>query len=105
MAVVYRKDGKVVSRSEWMEGARGLEAGAAPGGMNPACWPMWSDAAGCNPDQKAEVEAHARRHGLPSIEVNDQGQVKFDSPQTRKKYCELVGLFDRNGGYGDPQRR
>ena len=38
------------------------------------------------------------------VETRD-GRAIFNSRAHRKRYCESIGMFDRNGGYGDPQRR
>lgn len=68
------------------------------------CWPMCSDAAGVHPDQVAEAQAAATGLGVPT-EFTPDGRAVFRSPRHRKLYCEAVGLYDRNGGYGDPQRK
>lgn len=68
-------------------------------------WPMESDAAGVDVSQAAEAAAHAKAIGVPT-EFNPQtGNPVFTSRNHRKRYCEAVGLYDRNGGYGDPQKR
>jgi hypothetical protein len=69
----------------------------------PRIWPMKSDAAGVHPDQAAEAEAHSRELGVPT-EFNSEGQAVFTSARHRKRYCEAVGLYDRNGGPTDPRR-
>jgi hypothetical protein len=74
---------------------------AAPG-RNCGLWPMYSDAAGCNPDQVPEMEAHSREIGIPT-HFDSEGRAIFTSRKHRKKYCEAIGLFDRSGGYSDPQ--
>ena len=50
-----------------------------------AKWPIVSDAAGVAPSQVGEARRKFADLGL-------------------KEHCEAVGLYDRNGGYGDPQR-
>ncbi|MFA7279122.1 MAG: hypothetical protein WC100_03410 [Sterolibacterium sp.] len=70
----------------------------------PANWPMCSDAAGVHPKQINEASAHAERIGIPT-QFNSLGQAVFNSPQHRKKYCEHFKLFDKNGGFSDPQPR
>lgn len=69
-----------------------------------ATWPMVSDAAGCSPEQVEESREEARRNGVPT-EFTKAGQAIFTSARHRKAYCEMYGLYDRNGGYGDPQRK
>ncbi len=70
----------------------------------PGNWPMKSDAAGVHPDQAAEAQAHAESIGIPTQFIKD-GRAVFTDAGHRKKYCEAVGLYDRNGGYSDPQRQ
>lgn len=66
-----------------------------------ANWPMASDAAGVNPDQRQEAYDESVRLGVPT-EFNSEGQAVFTSAAHRKEYCEKNGLFDRNAGYSDP---
>jgi hypothetical protein len=63
-----------------------------------------SDAAGVAPSQVKEATDHSRKIGIPT-EFTPDGQAIFTSRSHRKRYLEAVGLFDRNGGYGDPQRQ
>jgi len=50
------------------------------------------------------VMADDRRKGVPTDYTRD-GCPIFTSRAHRKRYCEAHGYFDRNGGYGDPQKR
>jgi len=68
-----------------------------------AKWPILSDAAGVAPSQVGEARQKFADLGL-NTEVMRDGRVVFTSASHRKKHCEAVGLYDRNGGYGDPQR-
>ena len=68
-----------------------------------AKWPIVSDAAGVAPSQVGEARRKFADLGLKTEVAND-GRVVFTSAQHRKEHCEAVGLYDRNGGYGDPQR-
>lgn len=70
----------------------------------PGNWPMCSDAAGVNPDQRLDAMKHAQSIGIPT-EFNAKGQAVFTSASHRKRYCEAIGMYDRNGGYSDPQRK
>lgn len=67
-------------------------------------WPMKSDAAGVAADQVDEARAHSESIGIPT-DFTPDGRAIFRSRQHRKRYCEAIGLYDRNGGPGDPQRR
>lgn len=72
-------------------------------GCYSACWPMHSDAAGVNPKQIAEQMAYDVSMGVPT-EYDQEGCAIYTGPEHRKRHCEANGLFDRNGGYADPQR-
>ena len=69
----------------------------------PGTWPMFSDAAGVAQHQIPEAVEHSRKIGIPT-DFTPDGRVIFTSRQHRKRYCEAIGLYDRSGGYGDPQR-
>ncbi|MEM9082598.1 MAG: hypothetical protein AAGB34_03300 [Planctomycetota bacterium] len=64
-------------------------------------WPMLSDGAAVHPSQAKGASEHARAHGVPT-EFSRDGRPVFTGPDHRKNYCRLIGLRDRNGGYGDP---
>lgn len=74
------------------------------GGGLSGCWPMLSDAAGVHPDQIPVAKEKAKKAGI-NVNFHPDGRVIFESAKQRKAYCEHRGLYDRNGGYGDPQRR
>lgn len=76
-----------------------------PGGHNPACWPMWSDAGGCHPDQIKEYRGALNQAGVDADFRSSDGAIKWESSAHRKRCCEALGLHDRNGGYGDPRGR
>jgi hypothetical protein len=65
---------------------------------------MVSDAAGVSPEQSVDAMRHSQEIGIPT-EFNSQGQAVFTSASHRKRYCEAIGLYDRNGGFSDPQRK
>lgn len=70
----------------------------------PGNWPMLSDAAGVHPAQIKEAYAASVKAGVPTGFTPD-GRAIFSSAGHRKRYCEANGLYDRNGGFSDPQRR
>lgn len=70
----------------------------------PGNWPHRSWACGVLPEQRQEAEAAAARMGVPT-RFAENGDAIFESPRHRKRYCEAVGYYDRNGGYSDPQRK
>ena len=67
-------------------------------------WPLRSDAAGVHPSQVPEVMAACRARGVPT-EFTRDGRAILTGPAHRRTFCELRGLYDRNGGYGDPKRK
>lgn len=69
-----------------------------------ARYPMKSDAAGINPDQIDEARDYDAKIGVPTDYDQETGQAIYESAGHRKRHCEAHGLFDRNGGYSDPQR-
>lgn len=98
-----RRDGSIVL-DDGREAIRDFVAEQEEGARSGGTWPMWSDAAGHNPSQDGEVRRAIAARGLKADVHN--GQVKFESQKHRKEICEKVfGLYDRNGGYGDPQRQ
>lgn len=75
----------------------GFDTVATPGN-----YPMESTALGVNPSQRKEAYDHSVQIGVPT-EFNEKGNPVWKSRSHRKKYCEKIEFFDRDGGYGDPQ--
>jgi hypothetical protein len=75
-----------------------------PGTNGIAKWPIHSDAMGINPSQVAEAQAVLAAHGV-STEYDNQGRPVLTDARHRRRHAEALGFFDRNGGYGDPQRK
>jgi len=77
------------------------------GGFNhyAGAWPLHSVAAGVGPDQVQEATEHAKAIGVPTEFDKQTGDAIFIDKRHRKRYCEKRGLYDKNGGYGDPQRK
>jgi len=67
----------------------------------PGNWPLYSDAAGCHPDQVDHMQKEAARRGVPTDYTPD-GRVIFRSRDHRRRFCEAFRFYDRNAGYGDP---
>ena len=65
---------------------------------------MYSDALGVHPDQIPQAIEEARRHGV-RVEFSADGRAKLDSSRHRAAVAKPLGIYDRNGGYSDPQRR
>jgi hypothetical protein len=62
--------------------------------------PIHSDALACNPNQVPEMEAEAKRRGVPT-EHDGEGRPVLTSRSHRRDYMRAFGFFDRHGGYGD----
>lgn len=69
----------------------------------PANYPMVSYAAGVHPGQVKEHMEFLREAGCGQVNHTKNGDVIFESKGQRRKVCETLGLFDRNGGHSDPQ--
>ena len=63
-------------------------------------WPQHSDAAGVDESQTQEAMAHMTKQGCPT-EYDSQGRAIFTSRKHRKDALEVMGMYDRNAGYGD----
>jgi len=90
--------------NEVMERDLRAEHGFVSEQHSPGNWPMVSDMAGVAPSQVGELRQTLKTKGL-NTEVREDGSVVWRSRGERKAYCEAVGLYDRNAGYSDPQRR
>lgn len=72
----------------------------APGTNSPASWPMVSEGAAVHPKQIEEANNYSRAMGVPT-EHNALGQPVLTSREHRKRYNQIRGFFDKDGGYGD----
>lgn len=68
----------------------------------PANYPMVSSAAGVHPNQIKEHMDHLRQMGCGQVNHTKDGDVIFESKGQRKRVCEALGLYDRNGSFSDP---
>jgi hypothetical protein len=66
-------------------------------------WPMHSEAIAIHPSQIREQQDALAKHGV-TCDFDSEGRAILTSRHHRKEVAEAMGLFDRNGGYGDPQR-
>jgi hypothetical protein len=91
---VYRAAGTDKSREA-------LSARRGPDGHRPACWPMVSDAMLVSTErQRKAVHENARARGL-NLQFDRLGRPILESQGHRRQVCELMGMTDRNAGYGD----
>jgi len=77
---------------------------ASQGGQHAKTWPMKSNALAVHPSQRVEYMEFASKHGVPT-HFDKRGRPEFRTKRHRKKYAELVGATDFDGGYGDPDSR
>ena len=105
MSYTCTLNGKVVTREKLLEQKKGIDFdGGRVNTQSSAGWPIVSDAMGVLPMQIAEAKKLDTKLGV-SADYTKEGQPIFRSQGHRKKFCEAHGVYDLNGGYGDPQRR
>lgn len=79
------------------------------GGMKPCNWPMVAEiSCSIDADQVAEAVAYDKANGCRTeyVSVGDgEFAPKLENVHHYKRYMEAHGLYARNGGYNDPQRR
>lgn len=100
-------DGREVSQAEFEEHfppACSLESVGTCGSSLVGFKAIHSDALGVHPKQITEARESAIKKGVPT-EFDKKGRPIFTSRLHRKRYCEAYGYFDRDGGYGDAQRK
>lgn len=66
------------------------------------------EASGMHPSQIPEARALIAKYGMHGVEVLDKGEehphtgcMKFSDRAARKRWHQAMGIFDKNGGYGD----
>jgi len=77
---------------------------ASQGGQHASTWPMTSQALAVHPSQRHEYMDFASKSGVPT-HFDPRGRPVFRSRGHRRRYAELVGATDFDGGYGDPDSR
>jgi hypothetical protein len=104
MSVRWHINGREVTKKEFLRNKRGITPGSSPMTQCARTWPMLSDAAGVHPDQIPEARAELQKQGVDANFAPD-GRIEFRSKGHRKVVCEAMGLYDRNGGHGDPRKK
>jgi hypothetical protein len=100
-----RSDNGFITLDDGNEAVRDFQAEHAPRKRTRGeSWPLESEAMGVHPDQIPEMKRLAKEHGVPT-DFTPDGRAILRSRGHRKKFAETFGFWDRNGGYGDPQRR
>lgn len=99
-SVIYRINGKEVTRQEFLRGAKGS---GVPRITNTYRGhdPLISDGLGCMKSQVGEMREAIRRRGIQGVRVKDSGQLEITSRQGRKEVIRMRGFNDNDGGYGD----
>ena len=64
---------------------------------------MVSEALGVTKRQIPAALELAAKKGV-TVRFDSEGRAIFNSAKERKQYAEAHGFYDRDGGYGDPQR-
>jgi len=98
-----RRDGSITLD----DGTKAIrDMGAEHGGFQdtPGTWPQRSDAMGVAVEQIPQARAKSIRDGVPT-DFTPDGRAILTSRAHRKRYGESIGMYDRNGGYGDPRKR
>ena len=106
------KDGKLRHRGKVYEqivtGGLMFRFGAGPlnsrSGQG-STYPMKSCATGVGVGQIKEAMANDRANGVHGVTYDPKsGDAVYTCRSMRKKHCESLGMYDKNGGYSDPQR-
>lgn len=98
------RDGDYYTLADGTEVMRDFRAEHAPRHAGADLYPLFSDAMGVHPAQIPEMRRLARQRGVPT-EFTKDGRAVLTSRGHRKDFGEAFGFFDKDGGYGDPQRR
>ncbi len=78
-----------------------VEAGRAPGGTRPSCWPMRSNSLGINPEQIDEQMRADKEMGLSLDYDRQTGECLIPDQAMFKKACVANGMHHNNAGYSD----
>lgn len=98
--MIYRINGKEVSRQEFLKGAR---ANGIPPMTNTYRGhdPLISDGLGVMKAQVPEMREAIARRGIQGVRVKDNGQLEITSRRGRKEVLRMRGFVDNEGGFGD----
>lgn len=96
-------DGKIVL-NDGAVGERDIVMDHSQFQDTPGCWStgLYSDAAGVLPEQAREAYEHSVQIGVPTQFCPETGCAIFRDRSHRKNYLKVMGMVDKNGGYGDP---
>lgn len=74
--------------------------GSTAVGVNPACWPMLSDALAVHPSQAQAATDRNRKHGVPVSYDPKDGRAIIPDAGAYKKLRRLEGVHFNNSFYG-----
>lgn len=102
----YYIDDKQVAEAEYRATCKPFdmsELSAPPAAEANWKQPIASEAIACHPDQIPEMRASLEAAGVKA-EIDSHGRVIMTSRAHKREICKAMGMFDRDGGYGDAQR-
>lgn len=92
---------KIGSTYEWVAAPlkpKSVNTGKQPYGTSSD---FTSISLGCHPDQVDEYNAAAQARGIKGAWWDRGGICHLSSRRARNEVMEMLGMFDRDGGYGD----
>jgi hypothetical protein len=104
MAVIYRINGRKVTKAEWdKRRGVGLKPGEAPRVPNTyrSDAPHVTQGAGCLPHQVPAMREFCRKKGVRGVVVNNDGTVECRTRGARRRLLKARSLHDNDGGFGD----
>ena len=103
MSIVYKINGKVVTKRQWdRKKGRGLKGGVPMGTVAYSqSKPLKSLALSCHRDNADEYNRVAKLAGLTGIKWDKNGDCEITSRSDRAKWLRGQQQHDQDGGYGD----
>ena len=92
MTVVYKINGKSVSRDEFVKDSKGAGNIRQPYSTSRV---IVSEAAAVHPKDRHAANEHARKHGF-AIDFDSQGRPNFTSHRQQKAYLKTIGLHNKD---------
>ncbi len=101
--MIYRRNGKVVSREDFQKGRKSNWLEVPP--MVPNTYtehdPLLSEGCGVMKSQVGEAREMIKRHNIQGAAVLPSGKLRFTSRRARKEFLNRRGFVDNQAGYGD----
>jgi hypothetical protein len=92
MEVVYKINGKVVSKQKFRAGSKGSGNIRLPYTSSTI---QSSEGAAVHPKDRAAAEEHARKHGF-SIDFDSEGRPNFSGNRQKRAYLKTIGMFNHD---------